>query len=79
MIKRKPKSKKFDELMYQAVYTTVREALENILKTEYKLPSADKDKPPVIDYERTCSEMKTRARIALELTSNIENKNEKNH
>lgn len=76
MMKRKPKSKKFDELMYQAVYATVREALESILKAEYKIPSSDKDKPAAIDYERTCSEMKTRARVALELVSNIEIKNE---
>lgn len=74
MIKRKNKSKKFDEMMYQAVYATIREALESILKTEYKKPNANGKE--TVDYEMTVRMIRSQARIALDLTSNIEKENQ---
>ena len=60
------KTEKFDEVMYKAVFTTVRDALESILKMEYKT-----DGDGEIDYEMTARMMKAQARIALDLTTNI--------
>ena len=74
MIKRKTKSKKFDEVMYQAVYATIRGALESILKTEYKKPAANGKE--TVDYEMTVRMIRSQARIALDLSSNIEIENQ---
>ena len=60
------KAEKFDEVMYKAVFTTVRDAFESILKMEYKT-----DDGKEFDYEMTARMMKAQARIALDLTANI--------
>lgn len=60
------KVKEFDEVMYRAIVSTVRSALESILKMEYKT-----DDKGQIDYELTARMMKAQARIALDLTANI--------
>ena len=68
-VKRK-KADKFDEVMYKAVFSTVRSALESILKMEYKTVTGADGKEK-IDYEMTARMMKAQARIALDLTANI--------
>lgn len=60
------KAEKFDEVMYKAVFTTIRDALESILKMEYKTDGCNE-----IDYEMTARMMKAQARIALDLAANV--------
>ncbi len=74
-LKRGKKKDKFDEVMVKAVFSTVREALESILKMEYKTVKGADGKEKT-DYEMTARMMKAQARIALDLTSNIEKKSE---
>ena len=64
--------KQFDELMYRAICTTVRDALGDILKTEYKSPTADGKE--AIDYELTVRMIRSKARIALNIIENLETK-----
>lgn len=60
----------FDEVMYKAILSTVRDALESILRMEYS-QAAGADGEDEIDYEMTARMMKAQARIALDLVANI--------
>ena len=60
------KAEKFDEVMYKAVFTTVRDALESILKMEYKTADGKE-----IDYEVTARSVKAQARIPVVFHANI--------
>lgn len=67
MFKRKKKTKKYDDCIRNAVFTTVRDSLESILKAEYKI--TDEDGKEITDYELTARMMKTQARLVLDFIS----------
>ncbi|MFR5101216.1 MAG: hypothetical protein ACLTE4_01590 [Christensenellaceae bacterium] len=69
------RTEKFDEIMYRAICTTVRDTLEDILKTEYKKPTAEGKE--TIDYEMTVRVIRSKARIALDLIAKIEEQDKK--
>lgn len=67
---RQKQAETFDEVMYKAIFSTVRDALESILRMEYR-QAACADGEEEIDYEMTARMMKAQARIALDLVANI--------
>lgn len=69
------RTEKFDEIMYRAICTTVRDTLEDILKTEYKKTTAEGKE--TIDYEMTVRVIRSKARIALDLIAKIEEQDKK--
>ena len=64
----------FEEKQSKRLYEIVCDTLSDILKTESK--KQDNDGNAVVDYEMTCRAIKTKARIALDFVTKIENKNE---
>ena len=73
--KEKPRSKEFESALSESLYKTIHETLSDVLKTEYK--TEDKDGKEIIDWEMTCRMIRTKARVALDFVSNLENKDEK--
>lgn len=67
---RKKKSDTLDETMTNAVCVTVRNALDSILKQEYRISGSDGKER--VDYEMTARMMKAQAKMALELLANLD-------
>lgn len=61
--------KKKDEkaVIEKALFDTVQEVLEGMLKTEYKKPGDGNE----VDYELTCRVIKSQVRLALDFISNV--------
>ena len=78
MFKRKKKAQKpkeFETALSESLYKTIYETLSDVLKTEYK--TTNKDGVETVDWEMTCRMIRTKARVALDFVSNLENKEEK--
>ena len=69
MWKTKKQDKQITEKLFATAYETLKEALENILKTEVK--TKDENGQDIIDFPLTISSIRIKARIALDFVSNL--------
>lgn len=69
MRKTKKQDKQITEKLSATAYETLKEALENILKTEVK--TKDGNGQDITDFPLTISSIRMKARIALDFVSNL--------